>query len=308
MTEVKKITANEAIVRMIGCANAGQLDDLYKIADQYKETTAKGGTTYWSIERQLKARPMIAKLTALPTTVKGLILQRPTDEEMVYLPENVSTFLSEFMIEWENKEAYKNHNIPLQNKILLHGETGNGKTTIARHIARIMNLPYVEINSDSVIDSHLGSTSSNIHNIFKDIKEPCILFWDEVDSIGKKRGTDLKTSAAHENDRMVNSMLVNIERLGNDVVFIGATNRHDILDSAFLRRFDTVIEIESPNTQSKEIFFNSLKQYYKFDSMDMDVSEMKSFSDIKTLFLKKARQIIRETICTPNPLSHTQNI
>lgn len=64
------------------------------------------------------------------------------------------------------------------------------------------------------------------------------MFWDEVDTIGRKRGKGNDSAAGMENERMVNSILVNIEKLSNDVIFIGATNRREVLDSAFLRRFD----------------------------------------------------------------------
>lgn len=294
-TESKKITANEAIIRMIGCANVGNIDALYKIADEYKETLNSGGTIHWNIKRKLADRPKIAQLTALPHTVKSLVMQNTFADEMVYLPDNVDEFVKELILEWDNKELYQNHNLPLQNKILLQGPTGNGKTTIARHIAKLMQLPYVEINSDSVVSSHLGSTGANIHNIFKEIKEPCVLFWDEVDTIGRKRGNGNESAAAHENERMVNSMLINIERLGNDVIFIGATNRHDILDSAFLRRFDAIIEIKEPHIMDKEIFFERLKEYYRIE-IDMPMGEFKSFSSIKNKFIQEARKQIRESL------------
>lgn len=301
-TTEKKLTANEVIVQMVSCANAGKLDILYDYATKYRDTLAKTGDWHYRLNRLIKERPKIAELKSLPSSVNKLLIQKDIEECVVYLPENISEFVSEFMLEWQNKDVYNNHNLPLQNKVLFHGSTGNGKTTIARHIAKLMGLPFVEINSDMIIDSHIGSTSSNIHNIFKEIKEPCILFWDEVDSIGRKRGGDSSTAAGNENDRMVNSMLVNIEKLGQDVIFFGATNRMDILDSAFLRRFDTIVEIEAPTIEQKVVFFDTLKAYYNIVPSINNIENIASYSDIKRHFIKEARKMVRDKVLAKTSL------
>lgn len=292
--ETKKITANDTIVKMLMMLNANKTSDVYKTIEEYRDTLAKGGSTYYSITSHLRNKPVIHKLEALPYTVKNLLIQRELDDEMVYLPEAINEFVSELKVEWDNKELLNTHSLPIQNKIIFHGATGNGKTTIAKYVSKTLGLPFVEINSDSIVDSKLGNTSTNIHNIFKEIKEPCVLFWDEVDTIGRKRGNG-SDSAAHENERMVNSMLINIEKLGNDVLFIGATNRKEILDSAFIRRFDSVIELPSPNVLEKEIFLERLCLYYKID-IAFNVEEISSFSDIKNIFIKKARALILDSL------------
>lgn len=291
-----KLSANEAIVNMLSCINVGRNDDFYNYAIKYRDTLSKNGDWYFRIKRLIDSRPQIKELKSLNQTVKGLLIQREVEESIVYIPDNISSFISEFMVEWDNKELYRNHNLPLQNKVLLHGATGNGKTTIARHIAKLVGLPFVEINSDSIIDSHIGSTSTNIHNLFKDISEPCVFFWDEIDTIGRKRGTDLKTAAAQENDRMVNSMLVNIEKMNKDVIFLGATNRMDILDSAFLRRFDTIIEIEPPTIEQKNVFFTKLSEHYRLCPKYIDLEKYVSYSDIKREFVRQSRNMVREII------------
>src|ERR1700690_580506 len=246
--EEKKMPPSEAIQRMILSINAGREGDFYKIAEEFAEGLARGGNNRHKIQNAIRQKPVkLRRLDELPHNVKHLLIQSPQKEENVFLNDHVRDFIKALLFEWENKDAYSLHNIPARNKILLHGPTGNGKTTIARYIARKSGLPFVEINSDSVIDSHIGSTSTNIHNIMNTLKEPCVLFWDEIDSIGYKRGGG-EDAAAHENSRMVNSILVNIERIENSVVFIGATNRVEVLDSAFMRRFDLKLEIPAPTT------------------------------------------------------------
>jgi SpoVK/Ycf46/Vps4 family AAA+-type ATPase len=179
---------------------------------------------------------------------------------------------------------------------LLYGATGNGKTTIARHIAKLYNIPFIEIKSEEVIDSHLGTTSGNIYKIFDGIKEPCVLFWDEVDSVGGKRGGTAKNSAEHENDRMTNSILVNLDRLSPDVMFIAATNRVDVLDSAFIRRFDVKFEIPPPSNEEKEMFFNSIIEHHRIPVSMPDLSKVNSMAEIKDLVMQLARTYISNNI------------
>jgi SpoVK/Ycf46/Vps4 family AAA+-type ATPase len=184
----------------------------------------------------------------------------------------------------------------------LHGPTGNGKTTIARHIAYLTGLPFVEVNSDSLIDSKLGSTSTNIHKLFSQIKGPCVLFWDEVDSIGRRRAMEAGDNAAgYENDRMVNSILVNLEKMDNDVIFIGATNRYDVLDTAFLRRFDLSIEIPAPTDQQKSHYVDQLVRHYNLPDtfrLDERVWSQPSYSALKLAFISAARKFVASTIAS----------
>lgn len=293
----------EAIQRMILSINAGREGDFYKVAGEFAEGLANGGNNRHRILNAIRQKPMkLRKLDELPFNVKGLLIQSPRKEGNVFLSDPVREFIEVLLFEWKHKEAYNLHNIPARNKVLLHGPTGNGKTTIARHIAMRFELPFVEVNSDRVIDSHIGSSSANIHTVLNSIQEPCVLFWDEVDSIGYKRGGG-DSAAAHENARMVNSILVNIERLADTVIFIGATNRAEVLDSAFVRRFDVKLEIPSPSTVDKCKFVDQLIAYHKLPAsyIDEDLTGLDSFSDIKNRIVEIGRSYLLNLTET-NPL------
>lgn len=303
--EEKKMSPTETIRRLILCINEGKDGDFYRIANEFAEGLSHGGNSRYMIRNAIGQRRMaLRKLDELPHNVKGLLIQSPNKDENVFLSSGVREFIRVLLHEWEHKDAYNFHNIQARNKILLHGPTGNGKTTIARYMARQFNLPFVEINSDSVIDSHIGSTSSNIYNVLNTIKEPCVLFWDEIDSIGYKRGGG-ESAAAHENARMVNSILINIERLADSVVFIGATNRAEVLDAAFLRRFDVKVEIATPTTMEKCLFVDQLLTYHKLpvSIYTEDLTTLDSFSDIKNRIVEIGRAYLL-TLTHSNPSHH----
>ncbi|QRQ99736.1 AAA family ATPase [Dyadobacter sandarakinus] len=299
------MTANETVHRLILSINGDDKSSFYRIADQYLASLSVTGDTYARIKSAINQKPKsMMLLSEISREMKSLLSPIEVSDENVFMPAMVEKFVSDIVTEWSHSEAYKFHNINVRNKILLHGPTGNGKTTIARHFARLSNLPYIEIKSDFIIDSHLGKTAANINKIFSSITEPCVLFWDEIDSIGRRRGDSENGAAGMENERMINSMLVNMERLHADVIFIGATNRKNILDSAFLRRFDEVFEISSPTLRQKQEYADSLVAYYNLPrefNMPLDkVADLESYSAIKLLVVSKVRQYILEGILAKN--------
>ena len=282
---------------------AGMISDkseqAYVAAEEYVETLSTSGETYSRIKSLLRARPRkMIQLDGLSHELKKLVQFSQVTEDNVYLDEITKVLLDELFLEWDNKELFREHNLPVRNKILLHGATGNGKTTIARHIAKISNLPFIEVNADIIIDSHVGTSGQNIFKLFNQVNEPCVLFWDEIDSIGRRRGKGNDNAAAVENERMVNSILVNIEKLNNDVIFIGATNRREVLDSAFLRRFDVQYELPSPNIERKNAFANQMIEYYKIPTELISVNwdSMENYSEIKLSLIDIARKYILSKI------------
>lgn len=293
--EKKKITANDTIIGLIHHINDDKKDLFYKVAEEYLNTLPRSGQFHSRISRLINEKPRkFIQLDSLSSDIKKLITSTMITQDNVFLNDAVKGLIDELLLEWKNIDVYRYHNLPVRNKILFHGTTGNGKTTIAKHIAKLSGLPFVEVNSDVMIDSHLGSTGSNINKIFNQIKEPCVLFWDEVDTIGRARGKGNDSAAGLENERMVNSILVNIEKLSNDVIFIGATNRKEVLDSAFLRRFDVKFELPSPTEIEKIAFAKQMVEYYKLPEtfLTETVSTLESYSAIKMLMLESARRYV----------------
>lgn len=304
---VKAPKPNDVIANAIYFVNHGMNDKFYKLVEDYKNSLVTTSPIRWKIERYLKEKPVsFFALSQLPHNVRNLLsVENVSKIDNVFLSEKTEKFVNELVLEWQSKDALAYHNIPARNKILLHGPTGNGKTLIAKYIAKLANLPFVEINADNVIESKLGSSGGNINAIFKEINEPSVIFWDEVDTIGRQRGSNTESAAGVENERMVNSMLVNIDKLNPNAIFIGATNRKSILDSAFLRRFDTTYEMEAPTDSQKIAFSDQLLEYYNLAAnknviSDAAVKGCVSYSEIKTLLLNQARQYVIEKLSMPN--------
>lgn len=144
-----------------------------------------------------------------------------------------------------NKVSHRLHalNIRYVNATLLYGESGVGKTMFGRYLAYKMGLPYVYINLAMTVDSKLGQTSQNLMSVFRDLNGvPCVLMLDEVDAIAEKRSNQTD-SAGKEVNRIVITLMQEFDRLPPDVIVLAATNRLDILDPAFTRRFSLTHEV-----------------------------------------------------------------
>jgi SpoVK/Ycf46/Vps4 family AAA+-type ATPase len=300
MGDSKKATPANVIEMLVNCINRNDIGAFYKWAEQYHQGLALGGELHGRMARLLTARPKQMKLLdSLHTKMRGLAEQYDLPDENVFVSAASRAFLEPLMTEWRNRDLYSFHNLGVRTKLLLHGPTGNGKTTIAKHLARQMDLRFVEVKADSMIDSHLGTTGRNINSVFANIKEPCLLFWDEVDSIGRRRGNGKRSDGAEvENERTVNSLLVNIERLDDSVIFVGATNRRDVLDPAFIRRFDAQFEVANPSTEEKRAFAQQLATFHHLPAgfMPTGYDGLVSLSDVKLFVVDAARRFVAQQI------------
>lgn len=292
--QTDKISANDLIIKLVHAINTDRKDAFYKVASEYCSTLTSGHVkTRLNVAISQKPLQMI-QIDSLPNEIKNLLEISRVADENTFVDVEIQAMIDELLKEWNNREVLRKHNIPVRNKILFHGETGSGKTTIARYIAKVANLPFIEVKPELVLDSKLGKTSKSISSILSQIKEPCILFWDEIDTIGKKRA-DSEGSASYENERMVNTILVQLDKLDNNVIFIGATNRKGVLDIAFLRRFDIETEIPIPtNNFQKYSFAKMLLEYYNLPEEisiipDDVLTESKNFAELKSRITEIAR-------------------
>ncbi|HKB16778.1 MAG TPA: ATP-dependent zinc metalloprotease FtsH, partial [Planctomycetota bacterium] len=141
--------------------------------------------------------------------------------------------------------------------VLLVGPPGAGKTLLAKAIAGEAEVPFFSISGSDFVEMFVGVGASRVRDLFKQAKEnsPCIIFLDEIDAVGRKRGTGL--GGGHdEREQTLNAILVEMDGFGTDegVIVIAATNRPDVLDPALLRpgRFDREIVIDLPDVKGRE--------------------------------------------------------
>lgn len=141
--------------------------------------------------------------------------------------------------------------------VLLLGSPGVGKTLLARAVAGEANVPFFHISGSEFVEMFVGVGASRVRDLFKKAKKnaPCIVFIDEIDAVGRQRGTGL--GGGHdEREQTLNQILVEMDGFETDtnIIVIAATNRPDVLDPALLRpgRFDRQVVLDLPDINDRE--------------------------------------------------------
>src|ERR1044072_9548316 len=141
--------------------------------------------------------------------------------------------------------------------ILLYGPPGTGKTLMAKAAANESEANFISIKGPELLSKWVGESEKGIREVFRKARQasPCIIFFDEIDSIAPRRSTGLGSLDTNVTERMVSQLLTEIDGLEDlkGVTIIGATNRPDIIDEALLRpgRFDRIIEIPLPDKNAR---------------------------------------------------------
>lgn len=192
----------------------------------------------------------------------------PGEADEPILAPNVRAAVFEWLTEVRAADDLKAVGIKPRRTALLYGPPGCGKTTLAHHFAARLGLPLACVKSESLISAYLGSTGSNIGQLFDAMAETegrVVVFFDEVDALGGKRMNDQGASVERANS--LNVLLRRIERF--DGIALAATNRQDFLDSALWRRFDMQISVDLPTEDER---FAIIKRYAApFEPPDADV-------------------------------------
>ncbi len=186
--------------------------------------------------------------------------QRSMDD--LVLPETTRDVCRELIEEQHRQSLLRSYNLEPRNRVLLAGEPGNGKTSLAEAIAHALMVPFVVVRYDGLIASYLGETASRLNKLFEYVRtRACVLFFDEFDTIGKERGDVHETG---EIKRVVSSLLLQIDALPSHVVVVTATNHPELLDRAVWRRFQLRLELPRPTTRDVEAYFASVETRLKF--------------------------------------------
>lgn len=166
--------------------------------------------------------------------------------------------LTEIVEYLHDPEKYKEIGASMPKGILLVGPPGTGKTMLAKAVAGEANVPFFSMSGSEFVEMFVGMGASKVRDLFKQAKEkaPCIVFIDEIDTIGKKRDGAGFSGGNDEREQTLNQLLTEMDGFDGSkgVVILAATNRPDSLDPALLRpgRFDRRIPVELPDLQGRE--------------------------------------------------------
>lgn len=179
----------------------------------------------------------------------------PSGDGLV-LDDAVMSELNEVLLERRRADDLRRAGAGLTRTLLLSGPPGVGKTMTAHWLAQSLRLPLVSLDLSSVVSSYLGTSGRNVKSVVDYAKSgPCVLLLDEFDAIAKRRDDD---SDIGELKRIVNVILVELDRWPDTSLLIAATNHPQLLDKAIQRRFDRRLVLSLPAGRQRRAIFDSL--------------------------------------------------
>lgn len=192
-----------------------------------------------------KLQATMLNLVEVPSNISGLLLvedlQQSFRAERYLLTVREAELYKKIAAVHKAAQKLAEMDISYINAVMLYGGSGTGKTMFGRYVAWKLGLPFAYLKFSHLMDSHLGKTGRNINAVFDYVESfPCVLMLDEIDAVGSKRG--LRFDVA-EMSRVVISLMQAFDKMQNNALVIGATNRLDILDEALLRRFPIKHEV-----------------------------------------------------------------
>jgi len=161
----------------------------------------------------------------------------------------------------KNPKKFQTLGARIPKGVLLVGPPGTGKTLLAKAVAGEANVPFFYISGSDFVELFVGVGASRVRDMFKQAKQsaPCLIFIDEIDAVGRQRGTGL--GGGHdEREQTLNQLLTEMDGFGANegIIIIAATNRPDVLDPALLRpgRFDRQVTVSLPDSKEREAILN----------------------------------------------------
>jgi len=223
--------------------------------------------------------------------------------DQLILPKDIKAQTNELVEEHMRADVLRSYAIEPRNKIMLVGDPGTGKTSYAMALSERLMLPLYVVKYDALVGAYLGETANRLSKLMDFAKtNPCVLFFDEFDTIGKERG-DLQDVG--EIKRVVSSLLLQIDMLPSYSVAIGATNHPELLDRAVWRRFQLRIEFPKPTNECLRRWirmfmakYNMPEDVYKYEEQILKALSGHSYADAETWGLNLVRKYI---LSLPSP-------
>ena len=176
----------------------------------------------------------------------------------------------------KDPDKFNNAGAKIPKGILLEGPPGTGKTLLARAVAGESGVSFISVSGSQFIEMFVGVGAARVRSLFEIANEnkPCVIFIDEIDAIGRQRGTGFN-SGNDEREQTLNQILTNMDGFDKSegIIVLGATNRADILDSALVRagRFDRKVLVGLPDSDGRKSILNIHLRNKQYDeSVDFD--------------------------------------
>ena len=206
----------------------------------------------------------------------------------------------------EHRHLFERFGMQASRGVLFYGPPGCGKTLMAKAIASECGANFISVKGPELLNMWFGGSEANVRNLFDKARaaSPCILFFDEMDSIARARGSG-GSGSSDTSDRVINQILSEIDGMGSGktLFIIGATNRPDILDPGIMRpgRLDQLIYIPLPDRESRvSIFKANLRKSPIGDDISIDqladATDGFSGADITEICQRAAKNAIRDSI------------
>ena len=242
-----------------------------------------------------------------PSAMREVLVETPNvDWNSVGGLDGVKRELRE-AVEWPMKYpgSFKRMGIRASRGILLYGPPGTGKTLLAKAVAKESEANFIQVKGPSLLSMWVGKSEEGMRKIFERARQvsPCVIFFDEIDSLAGKRGAEQGTKVT---ERVLNQMLAEMDGLEdlNDILIIGATNRPDMLDSALLRpgRFDKILLVTAPEEEGRENILNIHTKDMPIKNREVLVKELAkktegyTGADLESLTREAALLSLREDI------------
>lgn len=240
-----------------------------------------------------------------------LLLEQRADVALsdLILPTAVHVLTTQLIEEQQRADLLRSYNLEPRSRVLLTGPPGNGKTSLAEAIATALSVPFFVVRYEKVVNSYLGETAKRIQEVFQYARlRQCVLFFDEFDALAKER-EDRQESG--EIKRVLNSLLLEVDRLPSYVVLVAATNHPDLLDRAVWRRFQIRTNLPLPSRVDIARWFDLISiRFPQFNMLKVKRSftqlEGASYSELQDLTQDVLRRCVLDEATDPDRVFHEQ--